>query len=296
MRLMLALKRKRQVDGKDTRFQYNGHEIDEERIERACKRHKGLLNAPTGAQSQCLTHVQCNNVLVEVPAYITALTPPSQSPRVAEQNAAFDHGIFSFLIISSAFFGPTLDSKDPALMTDIARGVDPGSVQAFDMMDATTMIDATGLPSANVTQALPRNTDLPSSAPRAMYMADEFQHEDMFFDFSPLETVRNHSVCGSDFDWQDYLNLPQSPGSLTFAFAIDSRQYRETQDRVASTALILPHRHYITGAQARLPIGLKWYQSFLGSDQVLAGLGSSSFWLGIIAFDFTENEMEPSNI
>ena len=142
MQLMLALKRKRQVDGKDTRFQYNGHEIDEERIERACKRHKGLLYAPTGAQSQCLTHVQCNNVLVEVPAYVTALTPPCQSSCVMEQNAAFDHGIFSFSTTSSAFFGPTLESKDPALMTDIGRGVDPGSVQAFDIMDATTMIDA----------------------------------------------------------------------------------------------------------------------------------------------------------
>ncbi|KAL2053454.1 hypothetical protein ABVK25_006105 [Lepraria finkii] len=107
---MLALKPKQQVDGKDTRFQYNGHEIDEERIERACKTHKELLYAPT-----------------EVPACITALTPPCQSPRVAKQNATFDYGIFSFSTTSSAFFGPTLYSKDLALMTDIGRGVDPSS-------------------------------------------------------------------------------------------------------------------------------------------------------------------------
>lgn len=174
MQLMLALKPKRQGDGKDTRFQYNGHEIDEERIERACKRHKGLLYAPNGAQSHYLTYLQCNNVLVEVPACITALTPPCQSPRVAKQSASFDYGIFSFSTTSSAFFGPTLYSRDLSLMADIGRGVDPGSVQAFDMMDATTLINDPGLPSANVTQALPGYTNLPSSAPQAMYMADEF--------------------------------------------------------------------------------------------------------------------------
>ena len=101
--------------------------------------------------------------------------------------------------------------------------------------------------------------------------------------------ARNHSVCGSDFDWQDYLNLPQSPGSLTYNFAIDSRQYCETQDRVASTASILPHRNNITGAQARFPIGLKMVS-------ILSGLGLIFFWVGNIAFNFRENEMEPSNI
>ena len=41
MTTMLALKRKRQTLGKDIRFQYKGHDVEQERLERAYKRQIG---------------------------------------------------------------------------------------------------------------------------------------------------------------------------------------------------------------------------------------------------------------
>lgn len=43
---MLSLKRKRQRAGKDARFQYKGHDVEQERMERAWKRQKGPLLSP----------------------------------------------------------------------------------------------------------------------------------------------------------------------------------------------------------------------------------------------------------
>ncbi len=47
MTTMLALKRKRQALGKDIRFQYKGHDVEQERLERAYKRQKRQLASPT---------------------------------------------------------------------------------------------------------------------------------------------------------------------------------------------------------------------------------------------------------
>lgn len=46
LKIMLALKRKRQSDGKDARFQYKGHNVEQERMERAWKRQRGPLLSP----------------------------------------------------------------------------------------------------------------------------------------------------------------------------------------------------------------------------------------------------------
>ena len=47
MKTMLALKRKRQALGKDIRFQYKGHDVEQERLERAYKRQRRELATPT---------------------------------------------------------------------------------------------------------------------------------------------------------------------------------------------------------------------------------------------------------
>jgi hypothetical protein len=52
MTTMLALKRKRQAIGKDIRFQYKGHIVEQERMERADKRQKRDLKSPTCKKQQ----------------------------------------------------------------------------------------------------------------------------------------------------------------------------------------------------------------------------------------------------
>ena len=46
LKIMLSLKRKRQSAGKDARFQYKGHDVEQERMERAWKRQRGPLLSP----------------------------------------------------------------------------------------------------------------------------------------------------------------------------------------------------------------------------------------------------------
>ena len=46
LKIMLSLKRKRLDVGKDARFQYKGHDVEQERMERAWKRQKGPLLSP----------------------------------------------------------------------------------------------------------------------------------------------------------------------------------------------------------------------------------------------------------
>ncbi|MCJ1456035.1 hypothetical protein MMC28_006392 [Mycoblastus sanguinarius] len=46
LRIMLSLKRNRQIFGKDARFQYKGHDVEQERIERAWKRQRRPLRSP----------------------------------------------------------------------------------------------------------------------------------------------------------------------------------------------------------------------------------------------------------
>jgi hypothetical protein len=46
LKIMLSMKRKRQEIGKDARFQWRGHDVEQERIERASKRIKGPLVSP----------------------------------------------------------------------------------------------------------------------------------------------------------------------------------------------------------------------------------------------------------
>ena len=46
LRVMLSMKRKRQEIGKDARFQWRGHDVEQERVERASKRVKGPLMSP----------------------------------------------------------------------------------------------------------------------------------------------------------------------------------------------------------------------------------------------------------
>lgn len=46
LKIMLSLKRKRQSAGKDARFQYKGHDVEQERMERAWKRQRGPLPSP----------------------------------------------------------------------------------------------------------------------------------------------------------------------------------------------------------------------------------------------------------
>ena len=50
MKAMLALKRQRQARGKDTRFQYKGHDVEQERLERAEKRRRREMASPTCKQ------------------------------------------------------------------------------------------------------------------------------------------------------------------------------------------------------------------------------------------------------
>ncbi|KAM0799856.1 hypothetical protein BDR22DRAFT_854479 [Usnea florida] len=62
---MLSLKRKRQEQGKDTKFEYRGHIFEQERLERASKRRKGpLISSPV------------------LPPYIVALVSPLPSPQL----------------------------------------------------------------------------------------------------------------------------------------------------------------------------------------------------------------------
>ncbi|ERF71275.1 hypothetical protein EPUS_05327 [Endocarpon pusillum Z07020] len=46
LKTMIYIKRKRQENGEDSRFQWRGHDVEQERIERASKRIKGPLNSP----------------------------------------------------------------------------------------------------------------------------------------------------------------------------------------------------------------------------------------------------------
>ena len=46
LRIMLSLIRKRQLAGKDCRFNYKGHDVEQERIERAWKRQRWPLLSP----------------------------------------------------------------------------------------------------------------------------------------------------------------------------------------------------------------------------------------------------------
>lgn len=48
MNIMLSLRRKSHVEGKEVRFQYKGVDIEQQRIERADKRQKGPLLSPIG--------------------------------------------------------------------------------------------------------------------------------------------------------------------------------------------------------------------------------------------------------
>ena len=47
MTSMLALRRKFLASGKDIRFQYKGHNVEEEKLERAGKRRRRELASPT---------------------------------------------------------------------------------------------------------------------------------------------------------------------------------------------------------------------------------------------------------
>ena len=58
---MLSMKRKRQAIGDDARFEWRGHNIEQERIERASKRMKGPLSSP---QRRFLRH---DNSMVLIP-------------------------------------------------------------------------------------------------------------------------------------------------------------------------------------------------------------------------------------
>lgn len=49
MTIMLSMKKDCDAAGKQVRFQYKGHEIDQGRIERASKRRKGPLPSTTSA-------------------------------------------------------------------------------------------------------------------------------------------------------------------------------------------------------------------------------------------------------
>ncbi|KAF6239042.1 hypothetical protein HO173_002914 [Letharia columbiana] len=73
LRVMLSLKRKRQSLGKDARFQYKGHDVEQERMERAWKRQRGPLQSPDF-----------------VPSYIKMYTSRQHSPQDALSGASLN--------------------------------------------------------------------------------------------------------------------------------------------------------------------------------------------------------------
>ena len=52
LKIMVALKRKRHGDGKDTRFQYRGVDVDQVRLDRASRRIKDGVTSPTSVFSR----------------------------------------------------------------------------------------------------------------------------------------------------------------------------------------------------------------------------------------------------
>ena len=65
MDIMHAIKRKRQAEGKDIRFQFHGHEVEQERIERAYKRRKGPLSSPRGKDLSLVTEFRLSEPVLQ---------------------------------------------------------------------------------------------------------------------------------------------------------------------------------------------------------------------------------------
>lgn len=90
LRIMLSVKRKRQRLGKDTRFQYKGHDVEQERMERASKRPRGPLQSPD-CESQSLGWIAGLRLSLVVPPYIKMYTSRQHSPQDALNGAPLSY-------------------------------------------------------------------------------------------------------------------------------------------------------------------------------------------------------------
>ena len=89
LRVMLSLKRKRQRLGKDARFQYKGHDVEQERMERAWKRQRGPLQSPD-CEFQSLGWIAGLKLSLVVPSYIKMYTSRQHSPQDALSGASLN--------------------------------------------------------------------------------------------------------------------------------------------------------------------------------------------------------------
>ena len=89
LRVMLSLKRKRQSLGKDARFQYKGHDVEQERMERAWKRQRGPLQSPD-CEFQSLGWIAGLKLSLVVPSYIKMYTSRQHSPQDALSGASLN--------------------------------------------------------------------------------------------------------------------------------------------------------------------------------------------------------------
>lgn len=230
MSIMLSLKRKRQSVGKDALFQYKGHDVEQERIERACKRQRGPLLSPDF-----------------IPPYIKMYTSRQHSPQDALDGALWNSTNNNGIALQN-FDMPLLEPyrmrRSPSFATHNSFEFDFN----FDVSQVVRESDGhsvshAGQPSGDLATAealvapslkLERTEYLEGFIPSIEMHVDHSRTSRVLRDagsrehLSTSESFRASSPHVSSIDWQELVNFSPSIGSSSGAPATTSRFLRST--------------------------------------------------------------------